>query len=1362
MITLGTDVADLILQRTLYDNTLGLNSSIERMTSGYKVNRAKDNAAGFSIITDLNTQISSMLQVQQNAGDGIAMLQTAEGGLEEIEELLQRLRSLAVQASDGAYGETSREAMQAEADEIIAQIEQIRDSMEYNGLNLYETPQPENVVTTSLNNMAATARINNKQITNNIHIQPQSGTEFQGNAVPDFSLKNSSPSLLSAGTIEGAEDFRANEKRVITIDGVEYTVTNLQSTAASLSYIKDTASGELTFIGNKFKIEGQSDVVHNLIINGTYNDVYGGDLADKIQILDSSSRYNDLYGGAGDDTFIVNAGYGNIYGGDGNDTFITNTSKINVYGEAGNDIFDANNCGTFYGGAGDDSFTIKTSSAIFNGDDGEDSFNIVSGFGNTVNGGAGTNSIIDNGTGTISTNVPGATKTSVSFVTGETKSLTINGIDYEITCESKAGDLMYSVDTSTGQITFNSNKGNWVIRGDKNKAHNVRLEVSDTSFYGSDFADTIVSTKNSNIIYSYEGNDNITIANYSTIYTGDGDNNITLNGSYAIIYTGNGNDVITSTLSNSFNNYIDMGGGDNTLNIKGTIKHSGIYGGSGNNNTLNGTIENSLVAGFDDSVNNAEYQLMPIDDAETFVIGGKEYTLQTLSSYTKPIAYKSFLYSYNDVTDTVSFAVNNISITSQADVSHNIHIYGKRVNLYGGDLDDTITVDCYTAYVYGNAGNDTIIHNTGGDSRMYGGDGDDTIIENSSATIYGQAGNDTITINTYTPYTMDGGDGDDVFNINANVTVTDTGGNNIYNINTDNASVTGGSGNDTFYISGDNNTVSGAAGDDYFVIDGANNVIDGGTGNNYYIDNGTGTSMSNVNNDPNSGGLSFTYQGEKQTFTLGGKTYTVTNNIAGSNTLKFSLNPNTGVITVNGSNFGIDAELNESAVLNIRGDNNVISGSDLADLITIEQGSNNTVNALGGNDTLIMNSENNSLSGGAGNDSITLNASTNLAVTGGEGNNTFNISSSNNTNIETGDGNNKITLSGSQNIVHAGEGANNITINSASNTVTTGDGNNRFVINGSQNTVSAGSGDNILGVQGDSNNLNFGNLSGNINIYGDNNTVVNTRGENDVVIRGDGNSYSTILGNKDISVTGNNNELLTGSGNDKIEIRGDGNQIETASGENEITVRGDGNSVQGGAGIDDISVNGNNNTAFGGDANDSIMVAGGTGNTIDGEGGDRNTIINNGSATSFTNAVDITPRPFEVNIKVDIGSGDDKFISTKISFNLFDFSVDFMSQEGALDSLESIDDMIKTVQEQLLNIGTTINRLENAAEAQSLKLNNLISSRSTLRDADIAEESSSFIRYQILQQASAVLMASSRNLRAENVLGLLRGINIAG
>ena len=90
---------------------------------------------------------------------------------------------------------------------------------------------------------------------------------------------------------------------------------------------------------------------------------------------------------------------------------------------------------------------------------------------------------------------------------------------------------------------------------------------------------------------------------------------------------------------------------------------------------------------------------------------------------------------------------------------------------------------------------------------------------------------------------------------------------------------------------------------------------------------------------------------------------------------------------------------------------------------------------------------------------------------------------------------------------------------------------------------------------------------------------------------------------------------------------------------------------------------------------------------------------------------------------------------------------------------QAVQSRITNADVQLLNIGNTINRLESVAEAQSIKLNNLISFRSTMRDADIAEESSNYIRYQILQQASATLLASSRNLKAQNVIGLLGSVS---
>ena len=84
--------------------------------------------------------------------------------------------------------------------------------------------------------------------------------------------------------------------------------------------------------------------------------------------------------------------------------------------------------------------------------------------------------------------------------------------------------------------------------------------------------------------------------------------------------------------------------------------------------------------------------------------------------------------------------------------------------------------------------------------------------------------------------------------------------------------------------------------------------------------------------------------------------------------------------------------------------------------------------------------------------------------------------------------------------------------------------------------------------------------------------------------------------------------------------------------------------------------------------------------------------------------------------------------------------------------------MITDLESQLVSIGSTINRLNSVLEEQSIRIENMISSRSTLRDADIAKESSEFIKYQILQQAGASLMSMSRGLRQENILGLLYGI----
>ena len=1313
MITLTSDVADLILQRTLGENSIGLNNSINRMTTGYKVNQAKDNAAGYSIITDLSKKISSMLQVQQNTEDGIALLQTAEGGLEEVQKLLERLRDLAAQASNGTYDAETREAMQAEADQIVEQISQIRESIKYDNQNLYYKE----------NNGVQTAATKSSR-----------------------SLSRASARVSAfASVLEGAEAFAGGETRTITIDGVQYTVKNKLTTANDLSYSKDTSTGELTLIASNFEIRGQEDVAHNLFINGGNNVVYGGNLNDKIEEL-KSLQYNIFYGGDGDD--ILTAYCADLYGDDGKDTLTIKGMSRKLYGGDGDDIFYVNSSkNSVYGDGGNDTFIITGNDSTIRGGAGDDKFEI-SGNDNIIDGNDGNNSIIsDTGSGNYKVNVDKPNAYAVEFVDkGQSKVIDINGIKYVVTNNFANSTFIYSINNE-GQVEFNSDS--FTIRGEEDKVHNVLLNGSYINFYGGNCGDNVRTT-----------------GIYNTIYAGDGDNIINSSSRWGRVYSGNGNDTINIQANEVF---VDAGGGNNNITAHGRFlsifcgdgddvinvdgNSNSIYGGSGSNSLKYVNGDNCLISGFGDMDNCSVLELSS-GETKTILINGIEYTI-----HNKLSSNNVFFYSINSVTERLKFGGGFFKIVGENDKEHRIDLIGHNNDLYTGYKADAINLQAAQSKIFTGGGNDDITV-SGIDTETYADDGDDNItILADYNSVYGGNGDDIITVNVANGGVINGELGNDTYNINAQVTnLSDTGGDNIYNVNANDINISGGPGADTFYLSGNNNTVLGAGGDDYFVIDGSNNFIDGGTGKNYYIDNGTGTSFSNVNKDPNAGGISFTYQGEVKTFTLNGKTYTVTNNFAGSNMLQYSLNPNTGVITLNGSNFGVNAELNESAILNIRGNNNVITGSDLSDKITVEQGSNNVINGGKGNDTLIMNSENNSLNGGEGNDKITLNASTNQSITGGAGADTININSDNNTNISSGAGNDVIKVNGAHNNINTGEGNNSITVNKDNNTINSGDGDNKYVITSSSNTITSGKGNNSIGVQGDDNNITTQNAKGDINIYGNNNTVSNTRGENHVTISGNNNTYSTMTGSKEINIIGNTNNILSGSGDDQIEVKGDNNTIESTSGNNEISIKGDSNTIQGGAGQDNIKINGDNNTANGGAESDSFMVSSGNNNIIDGESGDRNTLIDNGKNTVYTNVVDITPRPFELNIKVDIGSGSDKYISTSISFNLFDFSVDFSSAEGALESLESIDEMLSSVSEQLLNIGNTINRLESVAEAQSIKLNNLISFRSTMRDADIAEESSNYIRYQILQQASATLLASSRNLKAQNVIGLLNSV----
>ena len=116
-----------------------LGSAMERLSTGKRINSAKDDAAGMAIATSMTAQVRGMNQAIRNSNDGIALAQTAEGSLNEVTNMLQRVRELAVQSSSGTYQDaTDRAYMQAEVDELTAQIDQVITNTEFNGVKLFD------------------------------------------------------------------------------------------------------------------------------------------------------------------------------------------------------------------------------------------------------------------------------------------------------------------------------------------------------------------------------------------------------------------------------------------------------------------------------------------------------------------------------------------------------------------------------------------------------------------------------------------------------------------------------------------------------------------------------------------------------------------------------------------------------------------------------------------------------------------------------------------------------------------------------------------------------------------------------------------------------------------------------------------------------------------------------------------------------------------------------------------------------------------------------------------------------------------------------------------------------------------------
>ncbi len=243
------NMSAMFAQRSQGIQDLNQTKSMEKLSSGMRINRAGDDASGLAVSEKMRAQIRGLNQASENASNGISFIQTTEGYLQESEDIVQRIRELAVQSSNGIYTEEDRMQIQVEVSSLIAEVDRIASAAQFNGMNMltgrFARPTGENTVTGS---MWFHIGANMDQRTQ-VYIGTMSAMALGLRNIGDESimtLQSPDEANRAIGTLDEAlkkinkqrADLGAYQNRLeMTVKGLDIGAENLQ---ASESRIRDT------------------------------------------------------------------------------------------------------------------------------------------------------------------------------------------------------------------------------------------------------------------------------------------------------------------------------------------------------------------------------------------------------------------------------------------------------------------------------------------------------------------------------------------------------------------------------------------------------------------------------------------------------------------------------------------------------------------------------------------------------------------------------------------------------------------------------------------------------------------------------------------------------------------------------------------------------------------------------------------------------------------------------------------------------------------------------------------------------------------------------------------------------------------
>ena len=275
---INTNIASLNSQRNLTMSQSALQTSLQRLSSGLRINSAKDDAAGLAITERFSTQIRGLNQAVRNANDGISLAQTAEGALAEVSNNLQRIRELAVQSANATNSASDRAALQSEVDQRIAEITRIGNQTEFNGLKLLngsftsqsfqvganagQTITVASLVDARAASLGSNVLVADGSVTGNVVTGSATNNGITAETDLTISTTNASGSTLTTSAISYAANSGANViAGAINSAGASVGVTATASNSATLSGL--SAAGTVTFTLNTQTDNG----------NGTFNAV---------------------------------------------------------------------------------------------------------------------------------------------------------------------------------------------------------------------------------------------------------------------------------------------------------------------------------------------------------------------------------------------------------------------------------------------------------------------------------------------------------------------------------------------------------------------------------------------------------------------------------------------------------------------------------------------------------------------------------------------------------------------------------------------------------------------------------------------------------------------------------------------------------------------------------------------------------------------------------------------------------------------------------------------------------------------------------------------------------------------------------